>query len=158
MKDYTHVRMPLDVRDKMLKESKVTGIPMTWLFRKAVDAYIGGQRNEVDLKPKPKKRKPSPKFVKPSPREVKEYIDSIAANVDSEKFWHHYEANGWKVGKNPMKNWKSAVSTWNKRNGEKIHEQSRGVDTRTRAKRVHDRCKEIAAEDIRKNGFTDTLG
>jgi hypothetical protein len=32
--------------------------------------------------------------------------------VDPVKFHAHYTANGWKVGKNPMKNWKAAVVTW----------------------------------------------
>ena len=27
----------------------------------------------------------------------------------------YYEANGWKVGRNPMKDWKAAVRTWEKR-------------------------------------------
>jgi len=33
-----------------------------------------------------------------------------------EKFLDHYESNGWKVGRNPMKDWKAAVRTW-ERNG-----------------------------------------
>ena len=35
--------------------------------------------------------------------------------VDIQKFYNFYESNGWKVGKNPMKDWKAAVRTW-KRN------------------------------------------
>jgi uncharacterized protein YdaU (DUF1376 family) len=30
----------------------------------------------------------------------------------ADKFWSHYENNGWKVGKNKMKNWKLAISSW----------------------------------------------
>ena len=30
---------------------------------------------------------------------------------DAENAWHHYESNGWRVGKNPMKRWKSCVHT-----------------------------------------------
>jgi len=26
----------------------------------------------------------------------------------------HYQSNGWKVGRNPMKDWKGAVRTWEK--------------------------------------------
>jgi hypothetical protein len=32
--------------------------------------------------------------------------------VDPERFLSHYESNGWRVGRNPMKNWKHAVITW----------------------------------------------
>lgn len=41
----------------------------------------------------------------------KEYTD---ADVEGEKFWNYYESNGWRVGKNPMKNWRAAAANWNK--------------------------------------------
>ena len=63
---------------------------------------------------------PKPKFIKPSIQEISLYIQSKEpmANKDliiqfSEKFWNFYESNGWKVGKNPMKSWQSAIGTWN---------------------------------------------
>lgn len=31
---------------------------------------------------------------------------------EAEKFFNHYESNGWKVGKNPMKSWEAAVVNW----------------------------------------------
>jgi hypothetical protein len=30
------------------------------------------------------------------------------------RFYDYYESNGWKVGKNPMKNWAAALSNWYK--------------------------------------------
>ncbi|MPN43403.1 hypothetical protein SDC9_190962 [bioreactor metagenome] len=32
--------------------------------------------------------------------------------VDPIQFFDYYEANGWKVGRNSMKDWKAAVRTW----------------------------------------------
>lgn len=32
--------------------------------------------------------------------------------ADAEKFLSFYESNGWRVGKNPMKSWRHAVTTW----------------------------------------------
>lgn len=32
--------------------------------------------------------------------------------TEAEKFYNYYESNGWKVGKNPMKNWKAAANNW----------------------------------------------
>jgi hypothetical protein len=32
--------------------------------------------------------------------------------VDPEYFYHYYQSNGWRVGKNPMRDWKAAVRTW----------------------------------------------
>lgn len=64
---------------------------------------------------KPEKAK-SKRFVKPTLEEVTEYIESRGSQVDPIKWYDYYEANGWKVGKNPMKDWKAAVRTW-ERNG-----------------------------------------
>ncbi|MBQ6670217.1 MAG: hypothetical protein IJM80_01140, partial [Firmicutes bacterium] len=33
-------------------------------------------------------------------------------SIDPERFIDYYDANGWKVGRNPMKDWKAAVRTW----------------------------------------------
>ena len=38
----------------------------------------------------------------------------LAAN-EVEKFFSHYESNGWRVGKNKMKNWRAAMSGWKNR-------------------------------------------
>jgi hypothetical protein len=35
--------------------------------------------------------------------------------LECEAFFNFYESNGWKVGRNPMKNWKAALANW-KRN------------------------------------------
>lgn len=56
---------------------------------------------------------------KPMPRptleEVKACIAERGYHVDAEAFIAFYESNGWKVGKNPMKSWRSALVTWEKR-------------------------------------------
>jgi hypothetical protein len=52
------------------------------------------------------------KFIKPTIQEIKDYCFERKNNVDANKFFNHYEANGWKVGKNAMKDWKACVRTW----------------------------------------------
>jgi len=52
------------------------------------------------------------KFIKPSLDEVKQYCLERDKGIDAEKWYNHYTSNGWKVGKNPMKDWKAAVRTW----------------------------------------------
>lgn len=54
----------------------------------------------------------SKKFIKPTVQEIKVYCISRENKVDALKFFNHYESNGWKVGRNPMKDWKAAVRTW----------------------------------------------
>lgn len=60
-------------------------------------------------------RKSKKRFRPPSVEEVEEYCFERNNKVDAEKFVDFYASNGWKVGKNPMKDWKAAVRTWEKR-------------------------------------------
>jgi hypothetical protein len=55
------------------------------------------------------------KFVPPTVEEVRAYCESRNNSIDPEAFVAFYNSKGWKVGKNPMKDWKSAVITWEKR-------------------------------------------
>ena len=57
----------------------------------------------------------SKKFQKPTGQELQEYTKEHRYNVDHEAFLSFYESNGWKVGKNSMKDWKAAVRTWHLR-------------------------------------------
>jgi hypothetical protein len=52
------------------------------------------------------------RFIKPNIQEIKDYCLERKNNVDVNKFFNYYEANGWKVGKNAMKDWKACVRTW----------------------------------------------
>lgn len=58
------------------------------------------------------------KFVKPTIEEVRDYLAQRRSSVSAEAFYAYYESNGWKVGRNPMKNWKQAVITWEVRDRE----------------------------------------
>ena len=56
------------------------------------------------------------KFIKPTLEEVKAYCLERKNNIDAETFIDYYTANGWQVGKRPMKDWRAAVRTWEHRN------------------------------------------
>lgn len=53
-------------------------------------------------------------FRPPTVQEVREYCQSRGNGISAERFVDHYSANGWKVGKSPMKDWKAAVRNWEK--------------------------------------------
>ena len=55
------------------------------------------------------------RFVKPTLAEVREYCDSRKNGIDPEAFIAYYESVGWKVNTKPMRDWKAAVITWEKR-------------------------------------------
>ena len=57
------------------------------------------------------------KFTPPSLQEVIEYCNERKNGVDPERWFNFYQAKGWMVGKNKMKDWKAAVRTWEKTNG-----------------------------------------
>lgn len=77
-------------------------------------------------------------FQPPSLEEVREYCEERGKGVDPEAWMSHYEANGWKVGRNAMKDWKAAVRTWEKRAAE---ENGRARDPRGTAALLEKRRK-----------------
>ena len=62
--------------------------------------------------PPPEKKHKKKRFTKPTLEEVRSYCADRGNNVDPQQFMDHYDSNGWKVGKNDMKDWKAAVRTW----------------------------------------------
>ena len=71
--------------------------------------------NEQQTLPTPTKEKKrrSSVFVKPTLEECIAYANEKGFNWDASRFYNYYESNGWRVGRNPMKNWKAAMSSWN---------------------------------------------
>ena len=84
--------------------------------------------NRTPFLPKPKDKESAPKkrFVKPTVEQVRVYCLEKKYSIDPEQFFNFYESNGWKVGKNSMKKWKSAIAGWETRNGNKAKSQSTG--------------------------------
>ena len=56
------------------------------------------------------------KFKKPSLEEVRAYCEERRNGIDPQRFIDYYDSNGWKVGKNPMKDWKATIRNWETRN------------------------------------------
>jgi hypothetical protein len=63
------------------------------------------------------------KFYQPSIDEVKAYCRERNKGLDAEKWYDFYEAKGWMIGKNKMKDWKAAVRTWEKNNSSQPKEE-----------------------------------
>ena len=57
------------------------------------------------------------KFAKPTVEEVEAYCLERANSVDARTFWDFYESKGWMIGRNPMKDWRAAVRTWERDRG-----------------------------------------
>lgn len=68
-------------------------------------------KDSTDKESKPKRVR----FVPPTIDEIDAFIFEKNLNVDAESFFYYYQSNGWKVGRNSMKDWKSTLYQWNAR-------------------------------------------
>ena len=75
--------------------------------------YKAIQSNTKQSKAKDKR------FAPPSVDEVRAYCAEKGYTFDPEAFVAFYESKGWKVGRNPMRSWQAACTTWQKRQGGK---------------------------------------
>jgi len=74
--------------------------------------------------PAPLEREPTPppggsrpkqtRFKPPTLEEVRAHVEEKGYGFSPDAFVAHYESNGWMVGRNKMKNWRSACVTWQK--------------------------------------------
>jgi hypothetical protein len=53
-------------------------------------------------------------FIKPTIQEIEIYMAEKGMENLAERFYYFYEAKGWVIGKNKIKDWKSCVMTWKK--------------------------------------------
>ena len=88
---------------------------VTLLYGNVTQTDKNREEGEEENKIK-KKSASTSRFVPPSVAEVREYCQERRNNVDAQRFCDYYESNGWKVGKNPMKDWRAAVRTWERNN------------------------------------------
>jgi hypothetical protein len=96
----------------------------------------------------------------PTIEQVREYCEERAAlgfqRVDPEHWFDHYSSNGWRVGKNGMKDWKAAVRTWEKNGFANGNTRGPGRETpeqigaRMRAENANDPHFQAAMEILRK--------
>jgi hypothetical protein len=93
------------------------------------------------------------KFKKPTIQEIKDYCFERKNNVNPEKFFNYYEANGWKVGKNAMKDWQACVRTWEGNNYNNSQGETKRFMTAQEIKEQNN--KNVLMEFVRDNGGFD---
>ena len=75
---------------------------------KELDKELEIETDKDSVVGKPQRKK----FIPPTVEEVHAYCLEKGYQIDAERFVDYYTANGWKVGRNSMKDWKAAVRTW----------------------------------------------
>ena len=83
-----------------------------------------------------KKERRQKSFLPPSLEDVKIFIEeNQIKSFTAEQFWFHYDSKNWMVGKNKMKNWKSAAAGWESRSKEESKENQDGRQQQTSNKK-----------------------
>ena len=89
------------------------------------------------------------RFIPPTVDEVTAYCQERGNGLDPEAFVDFYASKGWMVGKNPMKDWKAAVRTW---------ERSEGRGTSGAGNRVQPRAMEEHGLDKLRRLYEEEFG
>ena len=58
------------------------------------------------------KRSSASRFTPPTLEEIMSYCKKRNNSVNPNRWLAYYDSNNWRVGRNPMKDWKAAVRTW----------------------------------------------
>lgn len=117
-------------------EVNPTGIPNYKLETKNQELETNNKKPEV----KPKR------FAPPSLKDVLDYMTErgYPYQKEAESFIDYYSSNGWKVGKNAMRDWKAATRNWTK----KLTKSS--VNQPQQQQYDHEAARQREIEEIRK--------
>lgn len=114
-----------------------------------IDNKVIDNKREGADKPAPPPTK-TKRFVKPTLNDVQAYCQERQNNVDPESFIDFYESKGWKVGNQPMKDWKAAVRTWERRDNNRQRYKTRDERLRENDRELERKCKEYDSRNGQK--------
>ncbi len=99
-----------------------------------------GDKEKRDANASPKK-----KTARPTLEEVQAYANEHGYALDVQHFYDYYESNGWRVGRNPMKDWRAALRNWLKNDFDRGKKQDDALE----ALMAREIAKEKAENDAR---------
>lgn len=83
---------------------------------------------EIDNKCASTKQKRK-RFVKPTISDIEQYCSEKNISINAQQFIDYYESNGWKVGRNSMKDWQATVRRWASNNyGKKKNSKDNAIN------------------------------
>ena len=97
----------------------IRGIPCNSVNKEQSRLEQSNQKKEI-----PKKEK----FVAPTVADVSAYCQERKNGISPEQFVDFYTSKNWMIGKNPMKDWKAAVRTWER---SRTEQSTQSADGRT---------------------------
>lgn len=106
-------------------------------FKKQQQRLLSGQKEdkcppkieieleeEIDIEEK-EINKEKERFKKPTVEEIAEYCKERNNGIDAQYFWDSYNAKDWMIGKQKMKDWKSAIRTWERNKKKGLYENKK---------------------------------
>lgn len=91
---------------------------------------------------------PKGRMVPPTVDEVAAYCQERGNGLDPETFVDFYASKGWMVGKNPMKDWKAAVRTWERSEGRGASGAGNRVQPRATEEHGLDKLRRLYEEEF----------
>ena len=130
VKAVAKIAIPDNFKEVTLDHLRKRVIQAIWIKSRGIDPYsvlgIGRVETDEDRRRKAEaeaeaEAKKRERFAPPSLDEVKLQAAKIGLpEVEAEKFWNHFESNGWRVGgRSPMRKWPASLQNWNLRQREK---------------------------------------
>ena len=110
---------------------------------------INNELNNIIITPQTK----SKTFIKPSLEEINNFILENNLKVNGEHFYDYYESNGWKVGKNSMKDWEATLRNWNRNN---FNEKTKSF-TKTKNEEQWEYLKELYEKENSENEYKGNI-
>lgn len=120
-------RYELHEDGQLLAVTDSSSVALKLFFRRALDIATGLSKDgsgQVALTAAGKTafcsqqeppQEPPKRFRKPTVEEIAAYCAERGNGLDAQAIYDRYEAGGWKVGRSPMKDWKAAVRTWERK-------------------------------------------
>lgn len=116
IREQNRIRKQKERERKQIAMSRDGHVTVTQCHATDIDKEIDKDK-EIDIKVR--------RFTPPTPTEVQQYCSESGHHIDADAFVDFYNSKNWMVGKNKMKDWKSAVRNWERRDKEKNHTGNR---------------------------------
>lgn len=83
--------------------------------QKKANESKSNHKKEKEIEKEKDIKKDAPRMARPTVEEVSAYCRERGNNVNAQHFVDFYQSKGWKVGTQPMKDWRACVRTWEQR-------------------------------------------
>lgn len=116
-------RVHKSILDRVKKEGLSKGLIRGLIAPMEMEMVMDMEKDK-NISPVSKEKGKQRNFQKPTPDEVSKYADEITFVLNGQAFVDFYESKGWRIGNQPMKDWKAAVRTWKRRKQDEQYQKT----------------------------------